>query len=55
MEETVSNIAKVVEKSEPPKEVEVDYMADAPAARPYRDAITDEHRAALEEAGFEVK
>ena len=51
----MSNIAKAVEKTGPPKEVEVDYMKDAPPARPYSEAITDEHRAALEEAGFKVE
>ena len=50
----MSNTPKAVEKTDPPKEVGVDYMAEAPPARPYSDAITDEHRSALKEAGFEV-
>jgi hypothetical protein len=36
-------------------EVPADDMADAPPARPYGDAISDEHRAALEEAGVYVE
>lgn len=43
------------EKPAEPQEVEVDYMADAPKARPYSEAITDEHRKVLEEAGIPIQ
>jgi hypothetical protein len=32
-----------------PTETEVDYMADAPPARPYSEAVSDKHRAFLTE------
>jgi hypothetical protein len=32
----------------------VDFMVDAPPARPYGDAITDQHRALLAENGVTV-
>jgi hypothetical protein len=38
-------------KKNEPKEIEVDYMADAPKERPYEEAVTDEHRAFLREHG----
>lgn len=36
------------------KEKEVDYMADAPPARPYSEAVSDEHRALLAEHGIAI-
>lgn len=41
-------------RTEKTAESEVDFMADAPKERPYGDAITEEHRAALTEAGVVV-
>lgn len=38
----------------PASEPEVDFMADAPAARPYADAITPGHRELLTTAGITV-
>ena len=35
-------------------EKEVDFMADAPPERPYHEAVTDEHRQILAEAGIPV-
>lgn len=37
------------------KENDVDYMADAPKARPYSEAITDEHRRVLKDEGVVVE
>jgi len=41
-------------KNDPAGEVEVDYMAEAPPARPYSEAITDSHRALLAVHGIDV-
>jgi hypothetical protein len=37
-----------------PEETSVDAMMDAPDARPYADAVTDEHRKFLAEQGVIV-
>lgn len=41
-------------KQEMANEPEGDYMAEAPQARPYSEAVTDEHRKLLSANGIEV-
>jgi hypothetical protein len=49
---TVGNENK--KKPAEPVEEPVDYLRDAPPARPYSDAVSDEHRKALAEVGIIV-
>lgn len=42
-------------KAEDSQEQEVDFMADAPPARPYHEAVSDEHRQLLGENGVHLE
>jgi hypothetical protein len=47
-------MAEKAQASEP-TEQEVDIMADAPAERPYSEAITDAHRETLRDQGIMIE